>query len=101
MASFDCTLVVVAASPVEVALVTADALGLAEPLVVAAGVADDNPDAAAAAVATAAALAAGTQSLPAAAGVLAAGFAPDTSASNPSFPFSIFVLQFQLSLIHI
>ena len=70
MASLDCTLVVVVASPVAVAVVMADAVELAEPVVDGSGVADDNPDAAAADVATATALAAGTQSLPAAAGCL-------------------------------
>ena len=60
MPSFDCTLVVVVASTVAVAVVTPDAVELAEPVVDVAGVADDNPDAAVAAVAIAAALAAGT-----------------------------------------
>ena len=95
MASLDCTLVVVVASPVAVAVVMADAVELAEPVVDGSGVADDNPDAAAADVATAAALAAGTQSLPAAAGALAPVFDPASFASNPSSPLSILVLQVQ------
>ena len=45
MASLDCTLVVVVASPVAVAVVMADAVELAEPVVDGSGVADDNPDA--------------------------------------------------------
>ena len=78
---------VAVASPVAVAVVTADAVELAEPVVDVAGVADDNPDAAVAAVAIAATLAAWTQSLPAPAGALAPVFATATSASNPFFPF--------------